>query len=175
MESIFNISNIAAALCMTAALIILLILSIIDLKTRLLPNKLVGSFAALGIAFHIISAGHILSIGQILIGGMTGFGSLYLIRVVANRIYAQDALGLGDVKLLGAAGLWLGPEGVMIAMSAGAFAAVLHGVGVAMRAALKHKTKPDFVHLQIPAGPGFAVGIVIAAVAIFSDFFRELL
>ena len=159
-----------ATACLFAAIALLIALSVIDLRVRLLPNKLVLPFALLGIVFHITTEWRYLDITGVLLGGLAGFGILYLIRAGANYVYKQDALGLGDVKLMGAAGLWLGPEMIMMALSVGAFAGLVHGIGVALWAAYQTKSKPRFARLQIPAGPGFAIGIVIVAAYMFQDF-----
>lgn len=156
-----------ALTCLVAAICLLIALSAIDLRVRLLPDKLVLPFALLAIVFHITTTWQFLDVTGMLLGALTGFGTLYLIRAVANYVYKQDTLGLGDVKLMAAAGLWLGPEAVMIALSAGAFAGLLHGIAVALRTACKDKTRPAFSHLQIPAGPGFAIGIVVAGAYMF--------
>jgi leader peptidase (prepilin peptidase)/N-methyltransferase len=145
------------------------VLSVIDLKTRLLPNRLVGSLAALGIFFHFLSKASLVSVTDIVLGGLTGFGLLYGLRAIANRIYKKDALGLGDVKLMGAGGLWLGPDGILLAMSTGALAGLLHGAVVALIIARKTATRPYFSNLQIPAGPGFSAGLVIAALYVFDN------
>ncbi len=153
--------DILALTCLIGALSLLLILSIIDLKTFLLPNVFVAPFALLGPIFHWSTDFYYLDFQQILIGGIAGFALLYAIRAGGNKYYGQDALGLGDVKLLGAAGLWLGLEGVLFAMTLGAFIGLLHGIVYALYLKLV-KNKPfSLTRLKIPAGPGFAVGIVI--------------
>ncbi len=159
-----------ALICLFAAVFLLIVLSVIDLRVRLLPNKLVLPFALLGVLFHIITAWQFLDMTGMLLGALIGFGTLYLIRAVANYVYKQDTLGLGDVKLMGAAGLWLGPDMVMMALSVGAFAGLLHGIAVALHTAYKNKTKPSFSRLQIPAGPGFAIGIVLVGAHMFQNF-----
>lgn len=156
--------------CLIGALILLIALSIIDLKTRLLPNEMVLGFATLGFIFHLTTLAAYVSPLQIALGGIVGFGSMYLIRAAANYIYKEDALGLGDVKLIGAGGLWVGPDTIMIAMSAGATVSLLHGLLYALWQAHKTKTKLNLAYLQIPAGPGFAAGIVIAAIMKFHNF-----
>ncbi len=162
--------DVIAALCMGGAVLLLVLLSVVDLRVRLLPNEMVLGFATLGLVFHLTTMAAYIPIVEIAAGGLAGFGAMYLIRAVANKLYDTDALGMGDVKLLGAAGLWLGPDGVMLAMSAGAFAALLHGVFYALRESSRTKTPPQFARLQIPAGPGFAVGIVLAGIVQFRDF-----
>ncbi|MAZ76201.1 MAG: prepilin peptidase [Micavibrio sp.] len=133
-------------------------LSIIDLKTFLLPNKWVATFAVLGFSFHAINAFEALSIEQVTYGALAGFWTLYIIRAGGNWYYKQDSLGLGDVKLLGAAGIWLGVEGVFFAITAGAFAGLIHGIIYAVWVSIKNKQPIQMARLRIPAGPGFAIG-----------------
>ncbi|PJB73480.1 MAG: prepilin peptidase [Alphaproteobacteria bacterium CG_4_9_14_3_um_filter_47_13] len=157
-----------ASLC--CAFIMLVALSVIDLKTRLLPNEMVLGFATLGFIFHLTTLARFVSVEEIFLGGFIGFTTLFMIRAVANHIYKTDALGLGDIKLVGAAGLWLGPEAIMLAISAGAMAGLIHGLFVALKIAKKSKKRPDFSYLQIPAGPGFAIGFILVGIYKFWGF-----
>lgn len=156
---------IAAALC--GGLALLIILSIIDLRVRLLPNVLVLPFAILGVLLHIVTDFQILGWKEVLAGGAVGYGFLYFLRLAANAYYKQDSLGLGDVKLMGAAGLWLGVEGVLIALTAGAFFGLFHGLIYGFFIVLKTRTLKSFRRLAIPAGPGFAAGIVASGYILF--------
>lgn len=156
------ILNLLPLICLVSAFLLLVVLCIIDLRVRLLPNIFVFPFAVLGVVFHFVTDFQILSYQDMLIGGAVGYGFLFLLRAVANAYYKQDSLGLGDVKLMGGAGLWLGLEGVLMALTVGAFAGLLHGIGYALLIAVKNKSKPNFHRLAIPAGPGFTVGIVLS-------------
>ncbi len=156
-------------------LVVLGILSAIDLRTWLLPNKFVATFALLGVAFHACLHFQLIPVHQMLFGLLAGGGILYVIRMGGNAYYKQDTLGLGDVKLLAAAGLWLGVEGVVIALTAGAFAGLLHGIAVGLIQALREKRKANFSRLMIPAGPGFCVGIIGAWLWLFYDYFKDAL
>lgn len=151
------------------------ILAVIDLRVRLLPNIYVFPFAALGVVFHIVSDFEIISLPLMLAGGALGYGLLWTIRFFANRHYGRDSLGLGDVKLMGAAGLWLGADGVLFALTIGAFAGVLHGIVHALVIAARDKSAPSLRQLMIPAGPGFIIGIVAVGAWLFHPFFAEWL
>jgi len=159
-----DILHILPFLIAFCGVITLITLSIIDLRVWLLPNWLNLTLGILGIGFHTSLQFSILEPEQLLYGAFLGGGTLYTIRFFGNMYYKQDTLGLGDVKLLAAAGLWCGVEGVVIAMTLGAFAGLLHGIGFALVRAIKDKTKPDMHRLMIPAGPGFCVGILISCI-----------
>ncbi len=158
-----------ALLTLVAALSILTALSVVDLRIRILPNKLVALFAVLGFAFHMATLFMLLTPSQILGGAFLGGSILWGIRFIAMRFYGPGALGLGDVKLLAAAGLWLGPVYISTALVAGALAGIAHGLGVAAAQKIKTGEAPKLATLSIPAGPGFAIGIIIAAGLMFYD------
>ena len=156
-------------LCLIAALALLIILSIIDLRVGLLPNVLVLPLALTGLAFHYVTGMLFITPTNIALGALIGGGSLLAIRTTANAFYGEDTLGLGDVKLLAAGGLWLGPEHTLMAIGIGAAAGLLHGTNLAIYTAVTSKQKIDLSRFSIPAGPGFAVGIVIAAILKFQN------
>lgn len=162
-------------LCLFAAIVLLIVLSIIDLKHWILPDELNLALALTGVAFHLLTAYEFLSLGEMAAGAALGAGLLYGIRFFANRHYGRDTLGLGDVKLLGAAGLWLGVEGTLQAITLGAFAGLVHGIIYALVIAKKNKTPYTIRNLTIPAGPGFAVGIALAGGYLFGPYVLERL
>jgi leader peptidase (prepilin peptidase)/N-methyltransferase len=160
-----------AFFALIVALVLLGILAVIDFKTMYLPNKYVFPFAVLAVIFHTSLQFSVMDPLSMLIGGAFGYGILWSIRFFGNMYYKTDSLGLGDVKLLGAAGLWLGLSGVTIAMTLGAAAGLVHGLIVAY--VQSRKTGEFNVRrLKIPAGPGFIIGITIV---IFWEIFPVFL
>ncbi len=69
------------------------------------------------------------SVAGILVGG----GSLWAIGWLGKRLYAREAMGLGDVKLLAAGGGFVGPGGALIALLVGALIASVVGVANMLR------------------------------------------
>lgn len=157
-------------LCLLIAVILLLILAIIDFKTFLLPNKYVFPFAILALPFHIFTDFYYLSPQAMIIGGIAGYALLWTIRFFGNKYYGQDSLGLGDVKLLGASGLWLGFDGVLFAMTLGAMVGLAHGLIYALYIKYKLKQPFSFSRLVIPAGPGFIIGILTIGAWMYHGF-----
>ncbi len=147
------------------------LLAVIDLKTRLLPNVYVLGFFLCGVAFHFLLNFVFFTPISSFIGMIAGGGLLLAVRFVANRFYGQDTLGLGDVKLMGAAGIWLGSEGIFLAITIGAFAGLVHGV---IHKMVFERDTP-LSQLSIPAGPGFIVGILTVAIYQFWDLPKILL
>lgn len=161
--------EIIALLSILGALILLYMLSKIDMEVQLLPNELVLGFAASGLIFHLSTLFFYFDVQEMLLGALIGGGILYLIRAGANLYYGEDTLGLGDVKLIAAGGIWLGPEYVLIGMTIGAFLGFLHGGFVAIKTSMTAKIKVDLNRLSVPAGPGFCLGLIFAAIYRFKD------
>lgn len=157
-------------LCLGGALALLVALSLIDLRHGILPNELVLGLACTGLVFHTAFMFQYLDLQDMMLGAFLGGGILFVIRETANRFYGEDTLGLGDVKLMAAGGVWLGPEAILVALTLGALAGFLHGLFVAMRAMARAGVRSDLSRFSIPAGPGFAVGLVLGAFYEFLDW-----
>jgi leader peptidase (prepilin peptidase) / N-methyltransferase len=145
---------------LAGALFCLTCLMITDLRHYLLPDKYVFTWGVTGVLFHTVTHFALLSPGLMVAGSILGGGLLWVVRYLGTRYYGQEAMGLGDVKLLLAAGLWLGPEHTTTAILVGAAAGLVHGLVVAAAISIQTKTPFSIRRLVIPAGPGFIVGIV---------------
>ena len=143
-----------------AGLILCIMLMYIDFKTFLLPNIWVGCLAITGIIHHALSDFTFASYNDMLIGMAMGGGLLLIVRHFANKKYKQETMGLGDVKLMMAGGLWLGTPNILIALSIGAFAGAI--IGYVLYIVKRHIQKQDIALMSthIPAGPGFITGLV---------------
>ncbi|MEP9402160.1 prepilin peptidase [Sphingomonas sp. VNH70] len=107
---------------------LLLALGAIDLAAFWLPDRLTLSLAVVAGIGGI--AGVTPDPAARAIGGVAGFGSLWLLAAAYRRVRGRIGLGGGDPKLFGAIGLWLGwralPLVLLIAALAG-LAAVAAG------------------------------------------------
>lgn len=156
-------------LCAIFALAMLVKLAWIDWHEKILPNEYVLLFFCSALTFHLASGFTFLNMKDMAAGLMIGSGTLYIIRLVASRFYGQDALGLGDVKLMGAAGAWLGPQYILPAMIIGALCGLGHGLALALHGYRSTKTWPSLQTLPVPAGPGFTLGIALTAAFMFAS------
>ena len=141
----------------------------VDLKLWILPNELVAAVAVLSIPFHFSLSALGSDWLSILLGALVGGGSLWVIRAVANRIYGMETLGLGDVKLMAAIGLWLGSEGALMALSAGAFCGVLHAMLIVAHKKIIKGQSVSMTRMALPAGPGFIAGSLLTAIFIYKE------
>lgn len=85
---------------LVAAGVFTLIAAMTDLKFRKIPNKLTVPFCVAGLIFQTVMGGW-LGMQDALLGFVVGFGVLFI-------LFAVGGGGGGDVKLMGALGVWLG-------------------------------------------------------------------
>ena len=78
----------------------------IDAETKIINNRFVITVAVCGVlAIFCLPE---LDWPRHVIGGLAGFMLFYLIAVIGTKVYGREAMGGGDIKLAGAAGLLLG-------------------------------------------------------------------
>src|SRR5262249_9703997 len=87
-----------------------LVLLVIDAEFQLLPAKITLTGPAAGLLFSISSH----RVTASLLGIAVGAGGLFLIAFFYERLSGREGMGLGDVKMLGMIGAFLGPVGVLI-------------------------------------------------------------
>jgi leader peptidase (prepilin peptidase) / N-methyltransferase len=116
-----------------------------------------------------------------LAGIAVGGGVLLAIGWAGRRIWGREAMGLGDVKLLAAAGGFLGPGGALLALVVGTFAAsgaglvnVLRFTWLSWRRARRRGGEARLLRAlrtgrvagrYLPFGPYLGIGIGIALLA----------
>lgn len=106
-----------------AVFTLLLVFAVIgDVRTRRIPNRLVAGMTVIGILYSAVSGG-------VVWGTLKGIEGFCAGIAFWLAFYVLGWLGAGDVKLVGAAGAWLGPieviEGSLIAALLGAILALL--------------------------------------------------
>lgn len=131
----------------------LIVLFVIDLQHRILPNVITIPGIAIGFACSLF-----LPPGwrDSLIGIAVGGGTLFLVAEAYYRLRGVEGLGMGDVKLLGMIGAFLGWKLVLLTLIAASFAGSVVGVGLIASGRGNMK-------LALPFGTFLAVGAVFAA------------
>ena len=138
----------------------LLLGTFVDLDHLILPDRVtLGGMAAglvLSAAFPALQGQEdILSaLRESVLGLVVGYGILWLVAVVGRLVLRRDAMGLGDVKLLGAVGACLGWPAVLFTIFVSSLTGTLLGLGLiaARRKDLQSK---------IPYGPQLALGATL--------------
>lgn len=146
---------------------LLLVLSAIDLETRRLPNPLVATLVvvgAVGVGFTYVFKTACVPLIDVpggaalfsLAGALVSSGTAAGIALLYGMARKVDGLGMGDVKLLFAIGLFLGPYGLMVLFLASLFGAVF-GIIASTRSS-------DGLMAKIPFGPYLAASAVAVSI-----------
>ncbi len=126
-------------------------LSAIDFQTGLLPNWLTLPLIGLGLVQNWAIGN---DVAFFIIGGIVGYLAVYLLSAFWSHYRGEQGIGLGDAKLLAAAGTWLGPlnlPGVLLIASTAGLAVVIV-LSLLKREAVRSRQ-------AIPFGPYIALGM----------------
>jgi len=129
----------------------LIALAAIDLEHRILPNRILLPAAIFGIA--AAAAVHVDELPELLIAGTAGFLGMLLVALAK-----PGGMMMGDVKLAGVMGLYLGlalVPALLVAFLAGSL------VGVGMMAARGMAARKE----AVPFGPFLALGALVGVLA----------
>ncbi len=152
------------------------VITVIDLEHRLIlhPTSLFGAVLGLlvGLLIHIRKYGLIGGISNTLLGGLIGFGVMFLLyqlgtlvaRYRARKLQAsgqaddeEEALGGGDVYLLGILGLLVGSHAIMGVMLYGVLLGGLVSIFFIILLLIRRSYSSDSLMTFIPYGPYFIV------------------
>ena len=131
----------------------MIVLFVIDLEHRILPDVITLPGIVLGLVFSLfLPPGWIDSLIGIALGG----GSLWLMGELYFRIRHEEGMGFGDVKMLAMVGAFLGWKLMLLTLVLSSFLGSL--VGVAMIALKRGDMK-----YALPFGSFLALGAIVAA------------
>jgi len=143
----------------------LLVVALVDLERHIIPDQLSKPGILAGAIASALAPGlhpaflHVTGIPALdatldaLAGALAAAGALWAVARAAAVVFRQEALGLGDVKLVAAMGAFLGLVGVGLA----ALAAVLLGTVIGIVVLVVRRSR------YLPFGPFLAAGGILVA------------
>ena len=154
----------------------LVLAALIDLQTRLLPDRLTGLVAALALVLAAADRGWV-SPAAALAGGLMGWSLPWLVnRWHRIRLQAStsptEAIGRGDLCLLAALGLWVGPIGLAAVLGTASLLALVQ-VGLlglvqwALRGGVGGSPAPTSGPVAL--GPWIALGALLVSLPKVAD------
>jgi len=169
----------ASSLCMMLFASMLICGSFIDLDHMEIPNRFTIGLAAIGFALsglvpqlHGFAPGdyafpNLNSLFNSLLGILVGSATLLWIGLLAEVVLRKEAMGFGDVKLLGGIGAFLGWQGAIFSIFGGAFLGclalmVLTPIGK-LRSKKRDAAAEELIGRRVPYGPMLSGGALLYA------------
>ena len=88
---------------------------VIDYKLQIIPNRLNLAIFEIGIIFTFLyGLSNVAITINMLLGMVAGGGIFLLITLIGGLFYGKETMGFGDVKLMGALGLFFGLSNIII-------------------------------------------------------------
>ncbi len=138
----------------------LLLATFVDLDEMWLPDRvtiggmIAGPLSAFWMPQMLGAASHLEGLERSLVGLATGFGLFYAISILGKMVFKKDAMGFGDVKLMGTLGAFLGWPAVLFIT----FVSSLLGAVIGLTFIALGKSE---LQSRIPFGPYIALAAII--------------
>jgi len=142
---------------------------VIDYKLQIIPNRLNLTMFEIGIILMFLAGVFNANIAiDMFFGMLAGAGIFLIITLIGGLIAGKEAMGFGDVKLMGALGIFFGlPNIIMITLMSFLIGAVL---SILLLATKIRKTDE-----YIPFGPFIVIAAFISMVVPFPIILSSLL
>ena len=147
---------------------ILIIAFTIDYKIQIIPNRLTLTLFEIGLVITFLYGLSNIAISiNMLLGMFAGAGIFVLITLIGGLVYGKEAMGFGDVKLMGALGLFFGLSNIIVIT----LVAFLLGALISVTLLITKIKKTDE---YIPFGPFIVIATFISMYIPF-ELIKEVL
>ena len=137
---------------------ILLGIAVTDARHMLIPDEYTWGGLALGLLLALRGGWAWGGLLTALIGAGVGFGLLYGIAWAGERVFREEAMGGGDIKMMAMVGAFVGWKGVLLTLFGGALLGTLVFIPLSIK---KRRLVPFGVFLAAAAGITFVLGEAI--------------
>lgn len=147
-------TNVVLAICYMIVSSTLLVISCIDFEHQIIPDRFQILLLALGIIVTIFDTtqmwySHLIGLG-------IGAGIMLLFYGLGFLLFKREAMGFGDVKLMGVCGLILGWQNILVAIIVGSI------VGAICLLILQKKSQEK--NKEYPFAPFLVLGVFFALI-----------
>lgn len=138
---------------------ILLGIAVTDAREYLIPDQFSLGGLGLGILFSLPAGYYV--IGRALLGAAAGFVLLWTVGALGTRIFKEEAMGGGDIKMMAMVGSYVGWQGVLLTTFLGALCGTLVFVPISILG--RKRLVPFGVFLAIGAAITYIAGPAVVA------------
>src|SRR6185437_3555628 len=137
----------------------LFVISIIDYRHRIIPDELSLSLIALGLVISwanpLLQGPPLYRLAESAAAALMGGASMFFLAWLGEKIFKQEALGGGDIKLVAAFGAVLGWQRLWTSLFVGSMLGALAGIALIL---MKKKKRRE----TLPFGPFLSLGAYLA-------------
>jgi len=141
--------------------LILIPVTFIDLEVKEIPDKLSLGLILAGWLFALSGYNPLIDLKTSLLSGLSGIGLLFLINEFYYHLAGREGMGMGDFKLMGGIGAFLGYQSFYSVLLIASLTGVLAYLVVFLVLRFKGKAEKIDTKTQIPFGPFLALGSLI--------------
>lgn len=142
----------------------LTVISLVDLKTMRIPNFATALLAIAGLGYEL----RVRDAFGVLTGGILCFAVFWSVATLFEKLTGRVGLGFGDVKLAGAAGLWVPVYFVPVFIGFASLAALSFVLLVSLRS-------KEVLQSRLPFAPFMSVSLLTCWIIHVSDSAAGLL
>lgn len=148
---------------------IMLCIFTVDLKKQIIPNRLTLLLLEIGLVFTFLYGFTNINLALNMLIGMVAGGVIFLvITLIGGLIAGKEAMGMGDVKLMGALGLYFGLQNIVL-ISVLAF--LIGAIGSIIYMIIKKKSSNTYIAF----GPFIVISSIITIFVPFNILFTMLM
>ena len=142
---------------------------VIDYRQQIIPNRLNLTMFEIGLIIAFLyGMSNVAITVDMLLGMLVGGGIFLAITLIGSLIYGKEALGFGDVKLMGALGLYFGVSNILAISAMSFLIGAILGIILIV-------TKIKKSNEYIPFGPFIVIATIIAIFVPFNVLFFVLI
>ena len=131
----------------------------IDYKLQIIPNRLTLTMFETGIIFSFLRGLNNLNVAvEMWLGMLLGAGIFIILTFFGNIVLKKETMGFGDVKLMGALGLFFGWRSIIAISILSFFIAAIFSLVLIIKNKLKKQDISEF----IPFGPFIVIAAFIS-------------
>lgn len=128
----------------------------IDSKRQIIPNRLTLTIFEIGLVFMFIQGTSNLNSAISMLQGMVVGSAIFLgITLIGGAIFGKETMGFGDVKMMGALGLFFGFQGIIAVAILAFLIAAIYSIGLLIVQKIRNNELVEYI--------AFGPFIVIAA------------
>jgi leader peptidase (prepilin peptidase)/N-methyltransferase len=118
-------------LAVAGFVMLMLLVAIVDWRHLIIPNRILAIGVGMGVGLGLLFSTD--TVLTSLISSLCALGTMLAIFFAGNWLFKKETMGLGDVKLAGLSGLYIGYKEFLVALWLAALCGLVYGLWLKLR------------------------------------------